>query len=56
MRGGEIAAIYKCVPQNDIGIRTDVMDNVDKSIGMKLLIRSMSPEIIVADEIERRMV
>ena len=27
------------------------MDNVDKSIGMKLLIRSMSPEIIVADEI-----
>ena len=48
---GEIAAIYKGVPQNDIGIRTDVMDNVDKSIGMKLLIRSMSPEIIVADEI-----
>lgn len=39
------------MPQNDIGIRTDVMDNVDKSIGMKLLIRSMSPEIIVADEI-----
>lgn len=48
---GEIAAIYKGVPQNDIGIRTDVMDNIDKSIGMKLLIRSMSPEIIVADEI-----
>ena len=48
---GEIAALYKGVPQNDIGIRTDVMDNVDKSIGMKLLIRSMSPEIIVADEI-----
>lgn len=48
---GEIAAIYKGIPQNDIGIRTDVMDNVDKSIGMKLLIRSMSPEIIVADEI-----
>ena len=48
---GEIAAIYKGIPQNDIGIRTDVMDNVDKSIGMKLLIRSMSPEILVADEI-----
>ena len=27
------------------------MDNVEKSVGMKLLIRSMSPEIIVADEI-----
>ena len=48
---GEIAAVYKGVPQNDIGIRTDVMDNVEKSIGMKMLIRSMSPEIIVADEI-----
>ena len=48
---GEIAAVYKGVPQNDIGVRTDVMDNVEKSIGMKLLIRSMSPEIIVADEI-----
>ena len=48
---GEIAAVYKGVPQNDIGIRTDVMDNVEKSVGMKLLIRSMSPEIIVADEI-----
>ena len=48
---GEIAAVYKGVPQNDIGVRTDVMDNVDKSIGMRLLIRSMSPEIIVADEI-----
>ena len=48
---GEIAAVYKGIPQNDIGVRTDVMDNVDKSIGMKLLIRSMSPEIIVADEI-----
>lgn len=48
---GEIAAVYKGVPQNDIGIRTDVMDNVEKSIGMKMLIRSMSPDIIVADEI-----
>ena len=27
---GEIAAIYKGIPQNDIGIRTDVIDNVPK--------------------------
>lgn len=48
---GEIAAMYKGVPQNDIGIRTDVMDNISKSKGMKMLIRSMSPEIITCDEI-----
>ena len=33
---GEIASMYKGVPQNDIGIRTDVIDNVKKSIGMKV--------------------
>ena len=48
---GEIAAMYKGVPQNDIGIRTDVLDNIKKSEGMKMVIRSMSPDIIVADEI-----
>ena len=48
---GEIAAMYKGVPQNDIGILSDVMDNCTKSDGMKMLIRSMSPEVIVCDEI-----
>ena len=48
---GEIAASYKGVPQNNIGLRTDVFSNTPKSIGMKMLIRSMSPQIIVADEI-----
>ena len=48
---GELAAMYKGVPQNDWGLRTDVLDNVTKAIGMKLLIRSMAPQVIVADEI-----
>jgi len=48
---GEIAAMYKGAPQNDIGILSDVMDNVSKSKGMRMLIRSMSPDIIVCDEI-----
>ena len=47
----EIAAMYKGIPQNDIGIRTDILENIPKSIGMKMLIRSMSPQIICADEI-----
>ena len=48
---GEIAAMYKGIPQNDIGIRTDVICNVSKHLGMHMLIRSMAPEIITCDEI-----
>lgn len=47
----EIASLYKGSPQNDIGINTDVVENVPKNIGMKMLIRSMAPKVIVADEI-----
>lgn len=47
----EIAAMYKGVPQNDIGKRTDVMNNCYKDVGMKILIRSMGPQIIATDEI-----
>ncbi len=48
---GEIAAMYRGIPQNDVGIRTDILDNVSKALGLTMLIRSMSPQIIVADEI-----
>mgnify|MGYP000136227053 CR=1 FL=1 len=48
---GEIAAIYKGIPQNDIGIRTDVIDNVPKPEAMRILVRSMAPQIIACDEI-----
>ena len=48
---GEIAAMYKGIPQNDIGERTDVLDNIPKALGMKMLVRSMNPKVIVADEI-----
>ena len=47
---GEIAAIYKGIPQNDIGIRTDVIDNVPKPEAMRILVRSMAPQIIACDE------
>ena len=48
---GEIAAIHNGIPQNDIGIRTDVIENITKSKGIKMLIRSMAPEVIACDEI-----
>lgn len=48
---GEIAAMYKGIAQNDIGIRTDVVDNMPKPEAMRLLVRSMCPDIIACDEI-----
>lgn len=49
----EIAACYKGVPTFDVGPRTDVMDACPKAEGMMMMIRSMSPEVIVVDEIGR---
>ena len=48
---GEIAAMYKGTPQNDLGERTDILDNISKDVGMKMLVRSMNPKVIAADEI-----
>ena len=48
---GEISAMHKGVPQNDIGIRTDVLDNVPKVLGIRMAIRSLAPQVVIADEI-----
>lgn len=48
---GEIAAMTKGITFNDVGIRTDVLDNVPKSIGIRMAVRSMAPKVIIADEI-----
>ena len=47
----EIGGSYLGVPQNDLGIRTDVLDCCPKAAGMMMLIRSMSPRVIAVDEI-----
>ncbi len=48
---GEIAAMHRGIPQNDIGIRADVLDNVPKTLGIRMAVRSLAPQVIVADEI-----
>lgn len=47
----EIAAMYKGVSQNDLGPRTDVMNNCRKDTGIRMMIRSMAPNIIATDEV-----
>ena len=47
----EIAGCYQGIPQNDVGIRTDVLDACPKIEGMGILLRAMSPHVIAVDEI-----
>ena len=47
----EIGACYQGLPQNDLGPRTDVMDNCPKVVGMMRLVRTMAPQVIAVDEI-----
>lgn len=50
----EVAACYQGVPQLDVGPRTDVLDACPKAEGMMMALRSLSPEVLVTDEIGRR--
>lgn len=47
----EIAACVNGIPQNDIGMRTDVIDGCTKGTAVYMAVRSLSPQIIAMDEI-----
>ena len=47
----EIGACHFGIPQNDLGMRTDILDNCLKREGMIMAIRSLSPEVLICDEI-----
>ena len=47
----ELAGCYQGISQNDLGMRTDVLDCCPKSEGMQMLVRSMSPDVVAVDEL-----
>ena len=47
----EVAGCFQGIAQNDVGIRTDVLDGCPKAIAMIMLLRAMSPTVIAVDEL-----
>lgn len=47
----ELGGSFMGKPQNDMGMRTDVLDGCPKAVGMLMLLRSMAPEVLAIDEL-----
>lgn len=47
----ELGACCQGIPQNDLGMRTDVLDCCPKADGMMMLIKTMAPQLVAVDEI-----
>ena len=47
----ELGGCYLGNPQNEMGVRTDILDRCPKAEGMIMLISSMAPQVIAVDEI-----
>lgn len=50
----EIAGSVNGIPQMTFGPRIDVLDACPKAEGMMMMIRSMSPDVLIVDEIGRK--
>lgn len=48
---GEIAGAFRGAAGLDCGVRTDVMTGGEKNVGVRVLVRTFSPQIIAMDEI-----
>ncbi len=48
---GEIAAAYRGVPQKKMGALVDILDGYPKPYGMMIALRTLSPQVLVCDEI-----
>ena len=51
---GEIAGCLGGRPQKDVGMRTDVLDGCPNALGMMMVLRTTSPEVIAIDELGSR--
>ncbi|RWR15094.1 stage III sporulation protein AA [Siminovitchia fortis] len=50
----EIAGCMHGIPQLQFGTRVDVLDACPKAEGMMMMIRALSPDVLIVDEIGRR--
>ena len=48
---GEIASSYRGMPQKELGALADVLDGYPKPYGMMVALRTLSPQVLVCDEI-----
>lgn len=51
---GELAAVSFGLPENDVGLLTDVFDRYPRGAAVRTAVRVMSPQVIVCDEIGSR--
>ena len=51
---GEIGGVFRGIPQNDIGIQTDIIEDAPKNKAIPLMLRAMSPQVIVCDELSTK--
>jgi len=47
----ELAVSVDGCPQTELGARTDVLDGCPKALGVPMVLRAMSPQVIAVDEI-----